>query len=93
MDFQISEPSPFSPKWCSHKHNGPGLRYEIAVEVQSGYIVWACGGFGAGVCRDDKLAQLKFTKHLRPNEKVITDKGYRQCYRFLVPKMVTNIIN
>ena len=86
MDFQIYEPSPFSPKWYSHKHNGPGLRYEIAVEVQSGYIVWACGGFGAGVYRDDKLAQVKFTKRLQPNEMVIADKGCRQCKRFFAPK-------
>ena len=54
--------------------------------MQSGHIVWACGGFGAGVCRDDKLAQAKFTKCLHPNEKVIADKGCRQCERFFAPK-------
>ena len=38
-DFRIPEPSPFSLKWHSHKHNGAGLRYEVALEVESGHVV------------------------------------------------------
>ena len=30
-DFRIPEPTVFDPKWFSHKFNGPGLRYEIAL--------------------------------------------------------------
>ena len=31
-DFRIQEPTPFDPKWFSHKFKGPGLRYEIGVK-------------------------------------------------------------
>ena len=48
-DFRILEPSPFSKKWYSHKFRGPGLRYEVAVGIQSGHIVWTNGPFPAGV--------------------------------------------
>ena len=37
-DFRIREPSPFSTKWWSFKFNGPGLRYEIAIEAESSNI-------------------------------------------------------
>lgn len=30
------EPSPFDPKWFSHKFVGPGLRYEVGVFYQVG---------------------------------------------------------
>ena len=41
---------PFNPKWCSQKFKGAGLRYKIAVNIQTGDIVrlnspfpWSCG--------------------------------------------------
>ena len=62
------------------------MRYEIALEVLSGCIAWAYGGFAAGAYRDVDLAQLKFTKKLLANERVVADRGYRQCKRFFIPK-------
>lgn len=38
-DFKIEEPTPFSPKWFSHKFKGPGLRYEVGLCIRTGYIV------------------------------------------------------
>jgi hypothetical protein len=38
-DFQINEPTPFSKGYYSHKFNGPGLRYEIALNIMTGDIV------------------------------------------------------
>ena len=32
-DCQIQEPTPFSPKWFSHKFNGPGIRYEVGILI------------------------------------------------------------
>jgi len=34
-DFTITEPTPFSPIWFSHKTNGPAIRYEVALSVRS----------------------------------------------------------
>ena len=87
-DFRIPEPSPFSPKWYSHKFNGAALRYEIALEVESGCIVWAYGGFPAGM-RDIDIAKRKFIKQLKKGEKAVADKGYRFCKRFSCLKPTT----
>ena len=81
-DFRIKEPRPFSTKWWSFKFNGPGLRYEIALEIESGHIVWAYGGFPCGRYPDLKIARRRFVKLLKPNEKTIADKGYRYDNHF-----------
>lgn len=47
-DFQICEPSKFDEKWFSHNFNGPSVRYEIAVCIQTGWIVWINGPFPCG---------------------------------------------
>jgi len=39
-DCPIQEPHPFSTQWYSHKFKGPGLHYELAVCILTGYIVW-----------------------------------------------------
>ena len=54
------EPSPFSPKWFSHKFRGPGIRYELALCIRTGDIVWAYGGFPCGEWPDLKLARDLF---------------------------------
>ena len=48
--------------------------------------MWVYGGFAAGAYRDVDLAQLKLTKKLLANERVVADWGHRQCKRFFVPK-------
>jgi len=37
----INEQSPFSPRWYTHKLNGPGLRYDIGLNIATGDVVWA----------------------------------------------------
>ena len=37
-DCRISEQKPFWGGWKSHKFNGPALRYEVGVGIQSGEI-------------------------------------------------------
>lgn len=36
-----------SSKWYSHKHNGPGLTYDVAVDTVRDRIVWAGGPYPA----------------------------------------------
>ncbi len=45
-DFKCTEKEDFpeNRRWYSHKFNGPGLRYEIALSIKTGDIVWAYGG-------------------------------------------------
>ena len=72
----IYEPHPFNRKWCSHKFKHAGLTYEIGLNVQSGDICWAYGGYPAGVS-DLQMARVGILKHIVPGEKIIADKGYR----------------
>jgi len=67
---------PFSPRWFSHKFNGPGLRYEIAVSLSSGQIVWAHGPFPCGAYPDIKILKEKLLNFLLPEERLIADNGY-----------------
>jgi hypothetical protein len=75
-DFRINEPSPFNRKWFSHKFNGPGVRYEIAVCIQTGDIVWIYGPFACGRWPDMKIFKSKLINKLLPGEKVEADMGY-----------------
>lgn len=75
-DFRIREPTKFSPKWYSHKFNGPGVRYEIGISIVKGDIVWASGGFPAGEWSDLKMAKDLYVK-IAYKERTLTDKGYR----------------
>ncbi len=69
-------PSPFNPKWYSHKFHGPGLRYELAICIRTGDIVWAYCGLPCGEWSDLRLARDVFIFGLREGEKAIADRGY-----------------
>ena len=76
-DFRIQEPRPFSSVWYSHKFNGPGLRYELGVCIQTGQIVWSAGPFPPGDFNDLEIFRLWLKENLDENECVETDEGYR----------------
>lgn len=42
-DCSIQLPRPFSRTWYSFTLHGTGLRYEIAVSIEMGLVVWASG--------------------------------------------------
>lgn len=42
-DCPVMEPYPFDPKWYSQKFNGPAVKYEVAVCIKTGHIVWISG--------------------------------------------------
>jgi hypothetical protein len=79
-DCPIQEPGPvMNPKWYSHKFKGPGVRYEVGICIQTGWIVWLNGPFPCGRYSDVKIARKWLHKELRPMEKYVADGGYRDA--------------
>ena len=75
-DFRIFEPSPFSPGWYSHKYKGPGVRYEVALSIQGGDIVWINGPFACGRWPDIRIFRQRLIHKLLNGEMVEADRGY-----------------
>ena len=65
-----------NPKWFSQKFNGPAVRYEIAVCIQTGDIVWTNGPFPAGRWPDEKIFKHKLIHKLDDDEMVEVDNTY-----------------
>jgi hypothetical protein len=84
-DCMIREPEPFDKKWFSHKFNGPGLRYEIAVAIYTGWIVWVHGPFPAGEWTDARIVRDALVGYLCSDEQFVADSGYRGCDGALTP--------
>ena len=76
-DFKINEPRPFSRLWYSHKFNHAALRYEVAICIQTGEIVWINGPFAAGAWPDLNIFRGWLKKYLLPGERVEADNGYQ----------------
>jgi hypothetical protein len=62
--------------WFSHKFNRPGLRYELAVCIQTGEIVSVSGPFPPGQFTDSTIFQLGIMEELEEGEMVEADAGY-----------------
>ena len=78
-DCRVMEQSPFNTGWYSHKFNGPGLRYEVAVGIYSGNIVWVNGPFPCGNYPDVKIFKETMVSKLNIDELVIADRGYKHA--------------
>ena len=81
VDFCIEEPYPYekgwSRRWYTSKFGGPGLRYEIAICILSGEIVWINGPFPPGMYNDYKIfMECGLKNMLEKNERVEADDGY-----------------
>ena len=81
-DLEVVEPYPYcrvwSKKWYSHKFKGPGVRYEIALCIYDGSIVWVNGPFPCGKYNDcDIFMNLGLKNQLQQYERVEADDGYR----------------
>ena len=75
-DFQINEPTPFSPVWFSHKFKGAALRYEFGICIQTGWLCWIAGPFPAGDFPDVEIFMLGLANKLQEGERVEVDEGY-----------------
>lgn len=71
--------------WYSHKFHGPGLRYEIGLNIQTGDIVWKHGGYPCGSYSDLRLARTAYVLSVDVGEKTLADKGYRDGIFFILP--------
>jgi hypothetical protein len=84
--MQIYEPSPFSKDWYSHKFKAAGIRYEVAVCIQTGDIVWINGPFKCGKWPDVKIFRAELQQKLLPGEMVEADNGYRGSFAIRTPR-------
>ena len=75
-DFRIQEPEPFNRRWYSHKFQGPGVRYEVATCIQTGWIVWINGPFPCGRFPDQVIACRAVNHVLDEGEKYLSDGVY-----------------
>ena len=65
--------NPFS----SHKYKGKSaLRYELAVDIKTGYLVWINGPFPAGAFPDVEIFRSCLVEELDEDERVEADDGY-----------------
>jgi DDE superfamily endonuclease len=76
-DCPIREPGDFSGRWFSHKFKGAGLRYEIGICIQTGWIVWKNGPYPCGAYPDITIARDWLYKVLGVGEMYVADRGYR----------------
>lgn len=90
MDFRIQEPSPFWRGWYSHKFRGPGLRYEVALNIQDGWICWVKGPFAPGPWPDIKIFRGWLKGILKFGEMVEADRGYSGEFRVACPLLCRN---
>jgi len=89
-DFRIQEPIPFNRKWFSKKFNGPALRYEVGISINTGYIVWFNGPFPAGMMPDIKIFESNLKWKMSSGERVVADKGYTGVPQVLCPRSAKN---
>jgi len=78
-DFRIQEPTPFDPKWYSHKFKAAGVRYEVGICIQTGQIVWVNGPYPCGEWSDLRIARDRILYELRENEWIVADGGYNDA--------------
>ena len=57
-----------------------GLRYEVALCILTGDIVWINGPYECGKWPDISIFRNSLLSHLAPNERVEADDGYRGCH-------------
>ena len=78
-DVPIYDPAPYphSKKWWSHKFKSSGFRYEVAVCIQTGDIVWINGPFPCGRWPDINIFRRNLIHMLLPGKMVEADEGCR----------------
>ena len=77
VDCATWEPQPFTDDNFSFKVNGPGVRYEIGLGIQVGWIVWVNGPYQPGVYNDDQIARtMGLWEALAPGERFLADSIY-----------------
>lgn len=81
-DFQIDEPVPFDKSYKSPKAKGAAVKYEVAISIYSGDIVWIHGPH-VGSKNDLTIFREKLKYKLDPEEMAEVDAGYKGETDFL----------
>ena len=68
-DFAVNEVTPFDVNYYSHKINDAGVRYDVALNIATGDIVYWGGGYPAGKYNDLQQAQMGILPLLPAGEK------------------------
>jgi DDE superfamily endonuclease len=78
-DFKIPRQRPHArdQQFYSHKFRHAAYRYEVAVCIQTGLIVWYHGPFPAGKWPDINIFRKELKHLLLPGEMVEADRGYK----------------
>lgn len=84
IDCMINEPWPFKTKWHSQKFNGPAVKCEVAVCIETARIVWIDGPFPAGK-GDSEICKEGLLTLLADDEGVEVDGGCKGDNRFKNP--------
>ena len=84
-DCPVFEPLPFHPEMYSHKFNGPGIKYEVAICIRTGHIVWINGPFAASTS-DPTIFENGLSNELEENEVVEADGVYRGPDKAMLPQ-------
>ena len=71
--------------YYSHKINDAGVRYDVALNIATGDIVYWGGGYPAGKYNDLQQAQMGILPLLPAGEKILADKGYNDKKYFIYP--------
>jgi len=88
----VQEVHPFDRRFYSHKFKSAGVRYEVAVAIHSGDIVWINGPFKAGQWPDIRIFRRGLMRMLEPGEMVEADAGYRgEINRVRIPTQYSSI--
>lgn len=74
-DFMVGEPTPFDTKHKSPKQKGAAVKYEVAISIYSGDIVWIYGPHVGGK-HDITIFKELLRKMLAVGEMIETDAGY-----------------
>jgi len=64
-------------KFYSHKFNGPGLAYELALDIWEDRLVWMRGPFKAGK-GDYDIFQEELRKKMPRGKVAVVDRGYKK---------------
>eukprot|EP00536_Pseudo-nitzschia_multiseries_P018733 jgi/Psemu1/57068/gm1.57068_g len=82
-------PFPWDRKWCSHKFNGPGLKYELAVAIFSNKICWTRSPFFA-TTNESRIFKEELGLELPDDEPVECDSGPGGDSRLMPPSAGIN---
>ena len=89
-DISVPNYKPFWKGWYSHKINKAGVRWEVALCLRTGEIVWIHGPFPCGRWPDLLIFRHAMISHMDDDERAEADDGYiGEPTKTLTPKRNT----